>query len=74
MLRCNLGMALAKMGKPDQALATLDRAIQLDPANPLAKFERAGVLLSLERFQEALAELKALRVRPQPAVSAAFRP
>ena len=65
MLRCNLGMALAKMGKPDQALVTLDAAIGLDPVNPLAKFERAGVLLSAERFQEALAELTALRVRPR---------
>ena len=67
VLRCNLGMALAKMGKPDQALATLDQAIALDPVNPLAKFERAGVLLALERLPDALAELKALRVRrPSP--------
>ncbi len=64
MLRCYLGMALAKVGKAGEALGCLGEAIAADPANPLAKFERAGVLLGLERFQDALAELEALRVRP----------
>jgi tetratricopeptide (TPR) repeat protein len=63
VLRCYLGMALAKVGKAGEALACLGEAIAADPANPLAKFERAGVLLGLERFQDALAELEALRVR-----------
>ncbi|EIE23188.1 TPR-like protein [Coccomyxa subellipsoidea C-169] len=61
VLRCNLGMALAKMGKPAEALAHMDKAIAADPANPLARFERAGVLLAQERFVDALAELEALR-------------
>jgi tetratricopeptide (TPR) repeat protein len=64
VLRCNLGMALAKMGKPAEALAHMDEAITADPANPLARFERAGVLLAQERFVDALAELEALRVTP----------
>ena len=63
VLRCYLGMALAKVGKAGEALGCLGEAIAADPANPLAKFERAGVLLGLERFHDALAELEALRVR-----------
>ncbi|KAK9825199.1 hypothetical protein WJX81_006564 [Elliptochloris bilobata] len=61
VLRCYLGMALAKVGKAGEALACLGEAIAADRANPLAKFERAGVLLGLERFHDALAELEALR-------------
>ncbi len=64
VLRCHLGMALAKMNKKGEALAYLEQAIQADPSNPLARFERAGVLLSEDRFAESLAELEALRVRP----------
>lgn len=59
-----MGMALAKVGKAGEALACLGEAIAADPENPLAKFERAGVLLGLERFHDALAELEALRVCP----------
>lgn len=62
VLRCNYGMALAKMGKPAEALAVLEEAIAADPANPLARFERAGVLLLQERFEDALSELQSLRV------------
>ncbi len=39
-------------------------AISADPKNPLAKFERANVLLSMDRLDEALAELQVLKVRP----------
>jgi tetratricopeptide (TPR) repeat protein len=66
VLRCHLGMALAKMNRTQEALACLDQAIASDSGNPLARFERAGVLLGQERFTEALAELEALRVRPRP--------
>ena len=38
-------------------------AIGADPKNPLAKFERANVLLSMDRLDEALAELQVLKVR-----------
>ena len=41
---------------------TVQTAIDLDPKNPLAKFERAAVLMSLEHLDEALAELHALKV------------
>ena len=42
----------------------MQEAIEADPRNPLAKFERASVLLSEERYREALAELSALKVGP----------
>jgi anaphase-promoting complex subunit 3 len=35
--------------------------IGLDARNPLAKYEKASVLLSDDRFQEALQELEALK-------------
>ena len=41
---------------------TVQTAIDLDPKNPLAKFERAAVLMSLEHLEEALTELHALKV------------
>ena len=62
VLRCYLGMALAKAGEPDQALDVLGGAIQRDPRNPLASFERASVLLQYARLEDALIELEALKV------------
>ena len=41
----------------------LQSAIDADPKNPLAKFEKAAVLMSQEQYQPALAELEALKVR-----------
>lgn len=38
------------------------QAIAADPRNPLAKFERAMVLIAEDRWQDALAELRVLRV------------
>ena len=38
------------------------QAIAADPRNPLAKFERATVLMAEERYRDALAELHALKV------------
>lgn len=39
------------------------QAIAADPRNPLAKFERATVLMAEDRWRDALAELHVLRVR-----------
>lgn len=47
--------------KTDAALMTLNRAIALDPSNPLCKFHRASVFLSSDRLQEALHELQQLK-------------
>ena len=38
------------------------QAIAADPRNPLAKFERAAVLMAEDRWRDALAELHALKV------------
>lgn len=48
--------------QPAPALS-LHQAIAADPRNPLAKFERAAVLMAEDRWHDALAELRVLRVR-----------
>ena len=40
----------------------MQRAIDVDPKNPLAKFEKASVLMSLGRWHQALQELSVLKV------------
>ena len=61
VLGCYLGMALHMLGRPTDALAQLEAACAVDSRNQLARYEKAGVLVSLERFVEALAELEALK-------------
>merc|ERR1712083_1260715 len=46
----------------DKAMETLNSALQKAPQNPLCKFERASILFSVERFDEALVELNQLKV------------
>ena len=48
--------------KTDKAMDTLNGALQKAPQNPLCKFERASILFSVERFDEALVELNQLKV------------
>ena len=68
VLRCYLGMALHKLKRNGEALEMLNGAIAADPRNPLARFERAAVLLAEERYRDALAELLALKdVAPREA-------
>ena len=62
-LYCYLGMALHANGKRQQALEMLTNAINIDPKNPLARFQKAQVLLSSEQYDQyelALVELKQL--------------
>ncbi|KAK9823416.1 hypothetical protein WJX72_002594 [[Myrmecia] bisecta] len=61
VLRCYLGMALHKVGRNHEALEMLTKAIEADPKNPLAKFEKASVLISDEKYHQALQELEALK-------------
>lgn len=42
--------------------SVMQSAIDADPKNPLAKFEKAAVLMSQEQYQPALLELEALKV------------
>ena len=68
VLFCYLGMAQHAMGRNGEALELLQRAVALDRRNPLAKYEKASVLLSDDRFHEALEELEALKeVAPREA-------
>lgn len=53
------GICLAQMGKADQAEPYLDRAVQLQPGSATAASDHASVLLSLSRFDAALANLLA---------------
>lgn len=46
-------------------LVYIQAAITEDPKNPLAKLERASVLISMEQFQPALIELEALKVKTE---------
>ena len=40
----------------------MQAAVECDPKNPLAKFEKAAVLMAQEHYNEALQELQALKV------------
>ncbi|KAK9797012.1 hypothetical protein WJX73_004710 [Symbiochloris irregularis] len=73
VLRCYLGMALAKCGLVGEALDMLQMATVADVKNPLARFERARVLMNLERDEEALAELSALQVQAPREASVWFQ-
>lgn len=61
VLRCQLGLAQAALGKMDRALTTLEKAVALDTENPLCRFHRASVLLRAGRPQDALADLHHLK-------------
>jgi len=68
VLFCYLGMAQHALRKMEKAYVSLQKAIQLDERNPLAKYEKASVLMSEERYSEALDELEQLReVAPREA-------
>jgi anaphase-promoting complex subunit 3 len=61
-------MAQHALRKTEKAYVSLQKAIQLDERNPLAKYEKASVLMSEERYSEALDELEQLReVAPREA-------
>ncbi|MCJ8749502.1 hypothetical protein PDJAM_G00177090 [Pangasius djambal] len=47
--------------KSDHALETLNRAISIDPKNPLCKFHRASILFANEKYKAALQELEELK-------------
>ncbi|GAQ84112.1 DNA-binding cell division cycle control protein [Klebsormidium nitens] len=68
VLHCYLGMSLHALKRDREALQLLDAAIAKDARNPLPKFEKAAVLFSQDLYEEALAELEALKeVAPKEA-------
>ncbi len=48
------GVSLQRLGRREETLKSLERAIELDPKNPKAHYNRANVLHELKRFDEAL--------------------
>ena len=46
---------MRNLGRPQEALASFDQALALDPDNAAAHFNRGSTLLDLNRSQEALA-------------------
>lgn len=44
------------MKKSDAALETLNRAIVIDPKNPLCKFHRASILFANDKYKVGLKE------------------
>ncbi len=52
----NRGNAKASMGNHQEAIADLDRAVELDPDNGSTRFYRGYVKAHLNRHQEALAD------------------
>ncbi|KAL2633353.1 hypothetical protein R1flu_004832 [Riccia fluitans] len=61
VLHCYLGMALHALKKNTEALTLLEQAIVADVKNPLPKYQKANVLVSEERYEDALAELEQLK-------------
>ena len=61
ILMCHVAVVQHALQKTDRALETLNTAISRAPRNPLCKFERASILHSSERYQEALVELNELK-------------
>ncbi|KAL7529493.1 hypothetical protein ACHAXR_006563 [Thalassiosira sp. AJA248-18] len=61
VLHCHLGMAQHQNGKTMEALDTLAGAFRLDPRNPQAHYQRATIFMTLDRPEDALAELEKVR-------------
>lgn len=61
VLRCYLGMVHDALKQPLLALECFDQAAVCEPQNAMAYFHKACVLMSLDRFEEALADLKKVR-------------
>ncbi|XP_020526332.1 cell division cycle protein 27 homolog B isoform X2 [Amborella trichopoda] len=61
VLMCYLGMALHSLKRHEEALEMIDNAILADKKNPLPMFQKANILFSLGRFDEALKDLEQLK-------------
>ena len=58
---CHIGVVQHALKKVDQALETLNKAIEDDPNNTLCKFHRASINFSIGRNTEALSEFEELK-------------
>src|SRR5712691_10300969 len=66
--RYNLGVVLAKLGRPQEALVQLEKAVQLNSASSEARFQLAAVLRSLGQEQRAGEELEGFQEKKQQSV------
>jgi tetratricopeptide (TPR) repeat protein len=61
----NIGNLLDKMGRPEEALPELLKAVQLNPKRPSVRDALGAVLVELGRFDEAMSQLtEAARLNP----------
>lgn len=64
-LHLNLGILYQRTGRPEQALAELERGVALDPDRPEGRFNLGVTLGRLGRLEEGVAELRrAVELRP----------
>lgn len=56
-----LGTALHALKRTEEALETMDKAILADKKNPLPMYQKATILMSLEKYDEALEILQELK-------------
>uniref|UniRef100_A0A1I8HK75 Cell division cycle protein 27 homolog n=1 Tax=Macrostomum lignano TaxID=282301 RepID=A0A1I8HK75_9PLAT len=61
VLLTNFGVTMARMGRLSEALDLFTKAKSLSPKMPLCRYQRASVLFTLGRHQDALQELNSLR-------------
>lgn len=62
----NLGLALADLGRTEEAVQAMKTAIELDPKDPLARQELAGLQMDEGDFRSAISLLKEVtRLEPE---------
>lgn len=59
LLNFGLAMELARQGHPDEAVARLDRVLELDPTYIAAYSQKSAILIARARQEEARAVLEA---------------
>ncbi|KAJ3679019.1 hypothetical protein LUZ60_017030 [Juncus effusus] len=60
VLLCYLGMTLHALKRETEAMEMMDKAIEADVKNPLPMYQKAQILVSMERYELALEELHRL--------------
>ncbi len=64
------GAALARLGRPREALASFERAVSLDPADGEALFEQGNAMMAVGRIEDAAKSFEtAAGLMPQPATA-----
>ncbi|KAJ1309872.1 hypothetical protein OPQ81_006636 [Rhizoctonia solani] len=61
VLQCCLGIVIEKRGEREVALRRYDHACRISPENSLVRFNRARLLMVLERYEEAIEDLVRLK-------------